>query len=334
MKPNSSQIDTLSSHPITFHSEAPKAFGMLKSGFWAPKWSDAKNIWVPIGYYANQTSHLPPRDFRDPHSGGEHHSNPIVAHPKVPDNLLKSYITCYIHEMWGVDVKDYTSYIHALTHKSYQSEKLVEINNERLEFLGDSVLQIVITEYIYNRFPKKSEGFLTKIRMKLINGTTLAELGAKLQLQKMIRVSPRLHNINKKLIEDAFEAIICVMYQEHGLLNVSKVLINLYETHINFEELIIDNNYKELLLKHVQRQKQEPHTDKLSNSSSSNNTPIEYVIIDSVGPSHSKLFRVQVVHDNKRLGVGMGTTRRAGEQAAARETLTILGANHNTMIDS
>ena len=288
---------------------------MLKSGFWAPRWSDSTNIWCPIGYYreSNPATHPLP----------EHpNSAPSQQYPTPPHHLVATYITGYMQEMWSVQVKDYARYVHAMTHKSHKPENGVGMNNERLEFLGDSVLQIVMTEYLYHRFQQKSEGFLTKVRMKLINGSTLSEIGYKLQLQKMLRVSPRLLNINKKLIEDAFEAIICVIYQEHGLAYVSRVLISLYEQHINFENIVIDSNYKELLLKHVQKLP----VDKVNT--------LEYRIIDSVGPSHSKLFRIQVVYDGKMLGVGMGTTRRAGEQAAARETLIILGAHQNTLIDS
>ena len=283
---------------------------MLKFGFWAPFWYESENIWIPIGYYRGNSL--------------ETTSNESIHHNLTPPvKLLEQYIVEYMHDMWNVDVKDYTKYINALTHKSYQSDELV-VNNERLEFLGDSVLQIVITEYLYNRYMTKSEGFLTKVRMKLINGGTLSEIGYKLKLDQMIRASSRLKQINKKLIEDAFEAIVCVIYQEHGLHYVRKILIDLYEGYINFDDIIIDNNYKELLLKYAQKNK------------SSNDQPniVEYSLLDSLGPSHSKLFRIQVMYNNKALGIGMGSTRRSGEQAAARETLTILGISSNLQIDA
>ena len=286
----------------------------LKMGFWAPKWEDAVNIWQPIGYYNHVHSSQTEQQY---------------IYPKPSESRVSNYVSTYMKTMWGVDVKDYSRYVHAFTHKSYQSDDPnSNTNNERLEFLGDSVLQSVITEYIFNRFENKSEGFLTKIRMKMINGETLADIGNKLKLPKMIRVSPRLKSINKKLIEDAFEAIVCVIYQEHGLSYVRDRLINIYEKNINFEEIVVDNNYKEILLKHAQNTKKHESTHTYSGGS-----PVEYTLVDTVGPSHSKLFRIQVVYNGKKLGVGMGTTRRSGEQAAARETLTILGISH-TLIDS
>tara|TARA_Y100000389_G_C17466228_1_gene525878 strand:- start:4895 stop:5566 length:672 start_codon:yes stop_codon:yes gene_type:complete len=211
-------------------------------------------------------------------------------------------------DMWGVDVKKIDSYLIALTHKSCQSDELS--NNERLEFLGDSVLQIVITEYLFYKYPSKSEGFLTKVRMKLINGKTLAEIGRKLKLQKMIRTGSRIKSINKKLIEDAFEAIVCAIYQDHGLQYIREVLYNIYEKYINFEEIIIDSNYKEILLKYSQKQRE---------------STLEYELIDELGPSHAKLFRIQVKFDGKVMGVGCGSTRKEAEQQGARETITILG---------
>ena len=281
-------------------------------GFWPQKWSDLGNIWTPVGGNRNN----PPRE--------EMNSSGIITDISEnfpPKHILNRYVIDYMREMWGVRVLNFETYIRAFTHKSYVSNP--QNNNERLEFLGDSVLQIIMTEYLYHKFPQKSEGFLTKVRMKLINGTTLSEIGYKIHLNKMIRISSRLKQINKKLIEDAFEAVTCVIYQEHGLEYTKKVLIKLYEKYVNFSEIVIDNNYKEILLKYSQK-------TKINGKSS----VIEYTLVDEIGPAHLKIFRVQVNLSGKLLGVGTGSTRKGAEQNAARESLIILGFLNNDEIDS
>tara|TARA_B100001287_G_C22661070_1_gene520384 strand:+ start:55 stop:1365 length:1311 start_codon:yes stop_codon:yes gene_type:complete len=279
---------------------------------WYYNWFEANNIWKPLK--GNDTD----SDNSDSVSIGQDSIGLAQASIEFqlttpPDSYQKRYITDYMSKMWNVEIKNYKSYVTALTHKSsnLNIQGTDDINNnERLEFLGDSVLQIIITEYLFHKFPKNSEGFLTKVRMKLINGKTLAEIGRKLKMEKMIRTGTRIKTINKKLIEDAFEALVCVIYQEHGLDYTKQILINLYEKYINFDEIIIDSNYKEILLKYSQKQK---------------DSSLEYILVDELGPSHSKLFRVQVKFNGKIMGVGCGSTRKEAEQQSARETITILG---------
>lgn len=298
------QMDFSPAYPFP-QSEQPNIF-------WPKRWSDLNNIWVPIGGERRSSLREDGIDMRGPY---EHDEN------KPPNDVLSKYVIDYMREQWGVRVINVENYVRAFTHKSYIGNQLC--NNERLEFLGDSVLQIIITEYLYHKYSNKSEGFLTKVRMKLINGSNLAEMGNKMKLNKMIRISPRLKQINKKLIEDAFEAVTCVIYQENGLEYTKKVLINIYEKYVNFNEIVIDNNYKEILLKYSQK-------TKINGQSST----IEYVLIDEVGPAHLKIFRVQVNLSGKLLGVGTGSTRKSAEQNAARESLIILGVLNNEEIDA
>ena len=266
----------------------------VSSAFWPNKWDDLSNIWICIGNNQNE---------------------------KPSDNVVNKYITEYMQDIWSIKIQDVNLYIKAFTHKSYKND--CNTNNERLEFLGDSVLQIIITEYLFKRFPNKSEGFLTKVRMKLINGTNLAELGSKLKLEKFIRISSRLKQINKKLIEDAFEALTGVIYIEHGLEKTQKVIVKIFEKYIDFEEILIDNNYKEILLKYSQQMRD------------CNNNPLklEYFLIDEVGPAHNKIFRFQVSLSGRLLGVGSGNTRKNAEQSAARESLLILDQNFSQIGD-
>lgn len=262
----------------------------LQRSFWPVNWYELNNIWVSVG-------------------------NDQLGNDKPPDSVVYRYISDYMIKIWGVEIKNVNNYIRAFTHKSYKNDNLQ--NNERLEFLGDSVLQIIITEYLFDKYPSKSEGFLTKVRMKLINGKNLAELGFKLKLEKFIRVSPRLKMVNNKLIEDAFEALTCVIYHENGLNKTKHVILKIFEANIDFDEILIDNNYKEILLKYSQKLR----------DANNNHLKLEYYMIDEVGPAHNKIFRVQVKLSGRQLGIGSGNTRKNSEQNAARESLLILDQN-------
>lgn len=137
---------------------------------------------------------------------------------------------------------------------------LQECSNERLEFLGDSVLGLVVTEYLYERFPDSEEGFLTKMRTKLVNGQMLAELAKKIGLGSFVIISKQIDDnggrANAKLLEDTFEAFIGAVFLDfgaQGLEMAREFIITIVESNIDFAVLVASNtNYKDTFLKYYQ----------------------------------------------------------------------------------
>lgn len=173
--------------------------------------------------------------------------------------------------------RDISFYRMALVHKSYCTRRnenfingnvncppncigLQECSNERLEFLGDSVLGLVIAQYLYDRFPDSEEGFLTKIRTRIVNGQMLAVLSEKIGLDRYVLISKQIEENtgrkNQKILEDTLEAVIGAVFldfAECGFAVVRDFIISIVETHIDFSELITANhNYKDMLLKYYQ----------------------------------------------------------------------------------
>lgn len=160
----------------------------------------------------------------------------------------------------------------AMVHKSYCTRKnenfiegnmecpqyclpLQEESNERLEFLGDSVLSIAIASYLYERYPDENEGFLTRMRTKLVNGKMLAKLCELVELNKYILLSKQIEENNGRnsvnILEDGFEAFLAAIYLDFGYETVKEWIVNVVETHLDFSELVRQNtNYKDQILKH------------------------------------------------------------------------------------
>ncbi len=166
-------------------------------------------------------------------------------------------------------------YRKAFVHKSYCTRKnenflngnklcpsdcipLQEDSNERLEFFGDSILSLIISDYLFERYPNENEGYLTKMRTKLVNGRMLAFLAKKINLQEYIMISKQIEEndgrYNSNILEDVFEALIAAIYLDQGLDNAREWVINIIETHIDFASLILqNNNYKDTFLKFYQQ---------------------------------------------------------------------------------
>lgn len=180
---------------------------------------------------------------------------------------------------WGHDgvVRDINIFRKAFVHRSYCVRKnencitgnvncpddclpLQEESNERLEFLGDSVLGIIIARYLFERFPDENEGFLTKMRTKLVNGQMLGHLASIIDLGKYVILSSQIEECegraSVRILEDCLEAFIGAMFldNESNLDKVSNWIIGLIEQNLDFSELIVlETNHKDMMLKHYQQ---------------------------------------------------------------------------------
>lgn len=198
----------------------------------------------------------------------------------------------------------------AITHKSIKSS----INNERLEFLGDAVLDLIVGEYLYHKFNTQSEGDLSKLRASLVNEDSLAKIAKELNLGEFLYLSPAEENNggrNKQsLISDALEALMGAIYLESGLNSVKVIFIDLLEKNfpdINLNSLTKD--YKTTLQEITQAQI---------------GTAPKYELISSSGPDHKKSFEMAVLLNGKEIARATGNSKKAAEQACALKALEML----------
>lgn len=226
-----------------------------------------------------------------------------------------------IEEIIQMKPCDINLYRKAFIHKSVvktsqNSNKYPSYMNEsyeRFEFLGDSILNMVIAKYLFKKFPNEHEGFLTKKRTKLVNGKTLSFLAGKLNLNKYLVLNTKVENINgrtnPRILEDVFEALICSVYLDLGIDYAEKFIISIFEKFIDFEEIFIDDNYKDILLRHCQ--------------SKFSTTPI-YIIFDTSGPPHNRIFKIICKINDIEYKYGKGKSKKIAEQKSAEETLKYL----------
>ena len=203
----------------------------------------------------------------------------------------------------GVEIENIELLTIALTHSSYSNEMGGE-NYERLEFLGDSVLQLIMSEYFYKNHDL-SEGDMSKTRASYVCENALYEYSKKINLIPYVRVGHGLdHTENETIIADVFEAVLAVIYLDKGF-DVAKDYI--YKVIIPFvkEKRVFLSDYKSHLQEMVQTEKKS----------------LEYVLIEETGPAHDKRFKVNVLVDNIVFGTGIGRSKKEAEQNAAKDAI-------------
>ena len=206
-------------------------------------------------------------------------------------------------EKYDIKIENEGLLLEALTHSSYSNEHNVP-NYERLEFLGDAVLEAITSEYFYLNTDEK-EGAMSKIRASYVCENALAYYAKEIGIDKYIRVgNGQMHDINDTIIADVFEAVLAVIFLECGF-DVAKKYI--YKTVIPSIEAKKDflSDYKTKLQEMVQ-------TDKKS---------LEYEVTSESGPAHDKTFEVIVKIDNIIYGKGIGKSKKEAEQNAALDAL-------------
>lgn len=217
-----------------------------------------------------------------------------------------------LEKIIGAAIVDKNIYVEALIHRSFLEENdQFTLSNERLEFLGDSVLNLVIGEYLFNKFPLEEEGFLTKVRARMVNRNALSLVAENLNLGELLILSSSVpksitHN-SKSMLSDALEALIGAIYLERGIEICKKfILKNILEPALKNGEHLVDENYKSQLLEYAQ-------ANKLA-------IPV-YQIISEEGPHHDKVFTAEVIISEKVLGEGKGKSKKEAEQNAAQVAL-------------
>lgn len=196
-----------------------------------------------------------------------------------------------------------TAFIHKST--NLNNGKGEPVNNERLEYLGDAVLGSVIAEHLFKKYPEQNEGFLTKMRSKIVNGENLGELAEKMGLVQLIRTQAVGEHTLKHISGDAFEALIGAIYMDKGYYRTYKfILKNILNKHIDLSELEkIENNYKSQLIEWGQKYKK------------------EVCFYTDVEPYDPTRFISYVSIGDNLYGSGSGISKKEAEQMAAGETI-------------
>jgi len=215
-----------------------------------------------------------------------------------------------LREILGFYPKNLNFYKIAFTHRS-ASFKISgkRINNERLEFLGDSILDAVISDFLYHKYPDAKEGFMTEMRSKIVNGEKLKELARLTRLNEFIvQKGNATKGTITKIHEDAFEALIGAIYLDQGYYRTNKFVIKrILERYIDFEDLEdLNLNYKSQLIEWAQKIKK----------------PVSFV--SKTDPDEIKCFSSEVVFDKKTIGIGKGHSKKMAEQDAAKEAISYL----------
>jgi ribonuclease-3 len=203
----------------------------------------------------------------------------------------------------------------ALTHSSYANENRSQgiACNERLEFLGDSVLGVTVADFLYRHYGHMPEGRMTRLRAELVCETSLFRVAQKLELGRYLRLGKgEEHNRGRErpsILSDAVEALIAAIYLDGGMEPAAAFIRSALLSELGAVEPAAYTDFKTALQEHVQRQS--GHT-------------LSYELVDEQGPDHAKVFTVRVLIDGADAGRGEGRTKKEAEQAAARNALEAL----------
>ncbi len=213
------------------------------------------------------------------------------------------------------EFKDIKLLQNALTHSSYANEThKPEMSNERLEFLGDAVLSIIVSDYLFDHFRHIPEGELTRLRAASVCERSLCEFAKKLGLGQHLFLSRGEQNTGGRerssILADAFEALIAAIYLDGGIEKARCFVLSYVKESIEGQQRVAFKDYKTALQEVIQ---QNPE-DRLC-----------YVPAGESGPDHNKTFRVEVTINSNVVGMGEGKSKKDAEQAAAKEALHLMG---------
>lgn len=221
-------------------------------------------------------------------------------------------------EKIGYKFKNVALLYEALSHSSFANEKKGRHSNERLEFLGDSVLSIVVSNYIFHHEQKMPEGQLSKLRASLVCEKALFGFAKEIDLGEHIMLGKGEENSGGRsrpsIVSDAFEAVIAAIYLDGGMKAASKHILRFMPKDLRRRESVSFRDYKTILQEIVQKNPEER---------------VEYVLVGETGPAHDKTFTVNVMLNSNIIGAGVGPSKKSAEQQAAKEALALMGHTYD-----
>jgi len=195
----------------------------------------------------------------------------------------------------------------ALSHKSAPQVWLKgqQVNNERLEYLGDAVLSSVVADYLYKKFPYQNEGFLTEMRSRIVSRSRFNKLSLKMGLNKLIFQGNGTFTASKSIYGDTFEALIGAIYIDKGYeFTRSIILRRIIDVHLDMDEIErTDTNFKSKILEYAQREKKQ----------------LEFKVVEELGEGHRKQYVVELLMNNEPVSRGLDYSIKAAEQVAAEK---------------
>ena len=216
----------------------------------------------------------------------------------------------------GYTFKDEALLINALTHSSYANEARDGVtSNERLEFLGDSVLSVIVSDYLYKQFGNLPEGELTKLRASLVCEKSLCGFSRELNIGEFLRLGKGEEKGGGRerdsILADAFEAVLAAIYLDSDLETARSLVMRFVLKELKHTDDEVFKDYKTALQEIIQRNPEEYVT---------------YILIGESGPDHDKLFEVAVHLNSNVIGKGKGKSKKQAEQMAAKQALSLMGA--------
>lgn len=225
-------------------------------------------------------------------------------------NKAEKDLARYINNVFGFYPHNISLFQLAFTHKSLGTKKLngITINNERLEYLGDTVLSTIVGEYLFKKFPTKQEGFLTEMRSKIVSRASLNKLSMKLGFDKMVMYakSHDKHSGFRSIGGNAFEAFTGALFLDKGYNFTRKIIVDhVILIHLDLEDIQNNEvNYKSRLLEWSQKEKHN----------------VEFKHVGMKGDGGDKLYVIQIVIDDKEYGKAADYSIKGAEQLAAEKT--------------
>jgi len=230
----------------------------------------------------------------------------------------RKFDSARFEQLVGYRPRNWALFHESLLHRSYLQYLGPQVqSNERLEFLGDAILNSLVAEYLYRLYPELEEGDLTKIRSRLVNRKALALRAKELHLSDFLLLSSSaLQSVDSgsdSILADAFEAIIGAIYLDGGLKSARSFVTDALLTQTGIlKSALTDDNYKSALLEYAQGR--------------SLGVP-RYAVVKEDGPDHDRRFTVEVFLGTESLGVGIGRSKKDAEQAAAAQALERINNN-------
>jgi ribonuclease III len=206
----------------------------------------------------------------------------------------------------GIHPKDLNLYNQAFSHSSYSNEHKAKQDYERLEFLGDAILDLVVADYLYRNYDEQ-EGEMTKIRASYVCENALFRYSTDLGLDNYLKFGhgEAKDNHKKAIVADIFESLMGAIYMDLGYATVRQVVLKIIVPYIEDKNITFFSDYKSALQEYVQDLQQE----------------ITYKVINETGPAHEKEFTVEVTIDNIAYGTGIANSKKEAEQQAAKDAL-------------
>ncbi len=227
---------------------------------------------------------------------------------RTEDELV---IIRFILKQFGYKPVNVSYFERALTHKSVLPEEKHDFANERLEFLGDAILDAVVAEYLYAKYPDDDEGYLTKVKSRIVNRKSLALIGERMNIRGLLKYN-QARSINLATLEgNAFEAIIGAIYLDGGFEKTKTALVkHVFRNHLNFSQLLAEElDFKSKLFIWCQKKK----------------LNLEFELVQESHVNGQWNYEMAVFVNRTEYGRGKGFSKKEAEQAAARETLQLMG---------